>query len=720
MLAVHVPRYALAVFALALAVRLGFVVVVDQPLLYTHQYTYFTNALRIVEHPDPVRYVLFDDEWRTWNGHWTIAPLYYLFLAAVFALLGPHLVWVQLAQCILGALSAVLAAALGRTLAGRVGTLAGLAYAVFWPAVERPSWTLTENLHIPLFLAALLALTREVTSKAPGWALAAGTLLGLAALTRSVTTVFIGAVAAALLWQDGRQAWRRVLPLLAGACAVILPWTARNVLLVREPVLIETTAFENFWHANHFVDAERRQRQDRIIQSQATSAGKRATALHFGLRGIRRDPQLVLEKVRRNFWHLLRPEGLHYLLRAERSFPAWRHATSVVLEDLLLLAGLVLFVVFLFAGPARHGPPAAVWWIVTGWTAYYLFMLLVVFHVEVRYRSPLVPLLFVGAAGGLALLRREEPVPGRRVLAGALAGAALVTFVVWPYVPLAGRAAASWAATRTAVAAARAGDRERALQEAAVAAALHPGSARPWLDVGRAFAHAGRKPDAVASYVAGLDSITQVNLRAYVALPRLLDRAGRPDEAAAALRLLHRLSWDVDPWLVLENAWSELPAPATNQIRVGADDYGAVRGFLHPRGLDPSLHRHRREWNRYDGDEQPPPGHHRWSRRLAWIRLRPLQQAPSYEVDVVVGTPFPSPLSSARVLVEANGAKAELEVTRELRTYRLHVPARPDGHLRIRLQAPTWNRAGEPADQGVRVDAVRVSPALVPAVARSG
>ena len=81
----------LAVLALALAARLLFVFGADEPLLYSHQYTYFTNALRIAEHPHALAYVLRSDEWRTWDQHWTIAPLYHLFAAGIFRLFGPHL-----------------------------------------------------------------------------------------------------------------------------------------------------------------------------------------------------------------------------------------------------------------------------------------------------------------------------------------------------------------------------------------------------------------------------------------------------------------------------------------------------------------------------------------------------------------------------------------------------------------------------------------------------
>ena len=64
-----------AVFAAACALRLGFLLAVDEPLLYTHQYNYFNGGLKIAEHPDPWTYVLASDEWHTWGDGWTMAPL---------------------------------------------------------------------------------------------------------------------------------------------------------------------------------------------------------------------------------------------------------------------------------------------------------------------------------------------------------------------------------------------------------------------------------------------------------------------------------------------------------------------------------------------------------------------------------------------------------------------------------------------------------------------
>ena len=149
------PGWAVTVFACALGARLLFLFAADQPLLYTHQYGYFHNALRIATNPQPLDYILRDEEWRTWDRNWTIAPLYYVFAAAVLKLFALHLTALQVVQCLLDSGVAVLVAAMGRRVAGPWGAAAGIAYAFYAPAIEMPSWVLTENLHTPLFVLGL-------------------------------------------------------------------------------------------------------------------------------------------------------------------------------------------------------------------------------------------------------------------------------------------------------------------------------------------------------------------------------------------------------------------------------------------------------------------------------------------------------------------------------------------------------------------------------------
>jgi hypothetical protein len=263
---------------------------------------------------------------------------------------------------------------------------------------------------------------------------------------------------------------------------------------------------------------------------------------------------------------------------------------------------------------------------------------------------------------------------------------------------------------RAQVAAAR-GDVEEAFRAAGVAAERNRWSARPWFDLGKALAWAGRPAEAAQAYERAAARANFANWRPVLGLFAARRLTGPPEDAVLLRQRLDRMSWDMDPWLLLEGAWREVPPPRTDEVLLARGDYGAVRGFLHPRGLDPALSAHRREWNRYDiiGGPQPPPGPHRWSRARAWIRLVPTVPAPGYEVAIEMGAPFPSTLRAPEVEVRigrGNPRRVTLDDTVRVHLFRgAPEPGRP---LVVALETPTWSRFGEPADQGIRVDRLSV------------
>jgi tetratricopeptide (TPR) repeat protein len=540
--------------------------------------------------------------------------------------------------------------------------------------VELPSRTLTENLHTPLLLAGFALLARSRPA-------AGGFLIGLSALARAVSAAFLP-LAALWRWRAaGPKAGRiEAAAILVAGAAAILPWTVRNAVVIGDPVLIETVGIWNVWTDNAFVDAHVYDVQALRIHRQPTPEARRDLALAFARRGLRESPGAFVRKVWDNLEHFFRPEGLHQLLTVEQPRPAWRHAASLVLDDAVLVAAVLLFVVFVVAG--RPTPAAA---LVFLWMAYYLFMLVVVFHNEIRYRSAFVPLLLAGAAGGASVLieRRTR----RRPLVPALStGLVLAVLMIGPFVAPASRSlAASWT-LRPAHAAIDRGDLAAASTAAFAAAGKDTESARPWLTYGRWLAHAGRIAEAIDAYErAGLRRPDHWTPR--LVLPRLLREAGRQQDADERLREANQFSWNVDPWLALEVAWRELPPPRTDVILLGKDDYGAVRGFLHPRN------------------------DHRWTTRHAYLRLIPTA-APSYDVTLAMGSPDPSPNATPTVNVRAsNSSGVAFTLSREVQPYTFRAAAPLHGPLIVTIEAPTWNLSDQPPEQGVRVDRMTVVPA---------
>jgi hypothetical protein len=342
-----------------------------------------------------------------------------------------------------------------------------------------------------------------------------------------------------------------------------------------------------------------------------------------------------------------------------------------------------LFTVFLIAG--RPSPARG---LIAAWTAYYLLMVVVLFHNEIRYRSTLLPFALAGAAGGWVVLARREGSPRRVRLALAL-GAGLALLVVAPYVVPAGRALRSLPALSAMRRAVEKGDTASAARHLEEAARADPRSARPWLWYGSALAGRGDAFGAMAAYETARERKSHVWVP-IVVRPALEAAAGRTAEVAPAVEEANAFSWNVDPWLALEVAWRELPAPVTDEVRLGAGDYGAARGFSNAlRGR-------------------------RWTRHRAWLRVRPTAAAPAYDVTLWMGSPEPSPLAAPVVRVTASGGE-ESRFTLSRTVAPFHVRATPDanGVLTVRLDAPTWNRRPEPAEQGILVERMGVSPAGV-------
>jgi hypothetical protein len=297
---------------------------------------------------------------------------------------------------------------------------------------------------------------------------------------------------------------------------------------------------------------------------------------------------------------------------------------------------------------------------------------------------------------------------------GLALGLAIVVDMLRPYAVDAVREAAARVPMRRARRALLAGDTDAATRMTETAAARAPLSPRPWFDLGKALDVRGDMVGAVAAYRSGEPRAYPTDWRGLIGLARLLPLIEPGEDAAAKVARLDTLSWDTDPWLVLEVAWRELPPPQADEVLLARNDYGAVRGFFHPRGLAPDPGARRQEWAQYgrDGGPVPPPGPHRWTRRHAWVRLRPTVAAPVYDVTIDMGSPFPSPHTAPAVTVTGNDGLAHVLVLEPtVRSYTMRIAVRPHEPLVLRIDSPVWSRLGEPADQGVRVDRVSVRPA---------
>src|SRR5688500_8966156 len=112
-----------------------------------------------------------------------------------------------------------------------------------------------------------------------------------------------------------------------------------------------------------------------MIAGQPTLAVQRAQAMWFGWRGMLRNPGAFTEKAWRNLQHIVRLDGLRLLLGIEEPHARWRHAALILLDDTVMLATVPLFLVFVAGG--TRSPTRS---LILLWSAYYLLMVVVVFH----------------------------------------------------------------------------------------------------------------------------------------------------------------------------------------------------------------------------------------------------------------------------------------------------------------------------------------------------
>jgi tetratricopeptide (TPR) repeat protein len=664
------------VFLLALALRLAHVCFVDKPIGQRH--IYLTSALWITEHPRPADFVLRHDDWRDWPGGWTLAPLYPLFLAGLFSAFGTDVRVFQVAQALMDSGAAVAVAALGRSVAPRRGVWAGVAYALYWPSAFLCTRPLTENLHTFLLTPALLLLVGATARAGLGSAAGGGALLGLSALARAVSAAFIPVAALLPVGAHGWARGRRCgLAILAAGVAVILPWTARNVLLRGDRTLIEDVSAFNLWNDNPYVDAETLAAQKRSLAEAKAPGERRARALSFAVANIASSPLALLAKAWDNARHLVRPDGLHQWLVAEDPEAWWWHAGSVLLGDAMVVGGLALFSCGAL-GVARTAPGS----VLVAWAAYYVLLLLVPYHSEIRYRSAVVPaFLALAAAGAEALEARPR---GRLTRLAAAFGIACALSALSPYAaPLLRALRARWV-LRAAHVALDAGDLAASRAAAHRAGAIDPGAASPWLTWGSWLSRRGFPAEAVAAYEEALRR-RPGHPAAVLALPALLREAGyakRAERALAEARVLETTIPDA-----LEVAWRELPPPRADRIEMGATDLGAIRGF------------HVLE----DGA--------RWTRPRAWLRLVPPSAGGTWDVTLAMGAPAPAPLPRPVVTIRAAGNDPiRLALGPEVQDHTVTLRRAGEGPLLVEVLAPAWSRSGGIVDRGVLVKSLEMRP----------
>lgn len=388
-------------------------------------------------------------------------PLQGLFMAAVYAVAGPHILAVQLVQLILLALSGVLLQRCCLALTGDAGAAdwAGIALAVNPLTIAFATWLWPEIVHLflCLLLAWLLVRRRRVAGAGGATALAglAGATLGLCLLAKSLLAGFWPLLLPAL-WQRG-AARRSLAALVAFALGAVLatgPVLHRSWQETGRATIADSSWFNLWvglgdrWRSDYLYDRTG-ERMAEYLASADDAAGRARFARDQAL-GILREQGLAATAARQAGRQYFRLFDARTTLSAQLPGPACRgHIGLYSLRTPWLVAAidhlargwhlalLMLAAVGLVAWRDWRRPWS---WLLLAFIGYQL-ALFGGLHVKTRFLVPMLPVLCLFAGHALARLRRRDPgsraggllgelLPGWRAPVAALAMLALAALAL--------------------------------------------------------------------------------------------------------------------------------------------------------------------------------------------------------------------------------------------------------------------------------------------------
>jgi len=389
-------RWTIALFCLALIVRFGFTFsVAHSPL---------KGVLGV--RGDALRYqglslgLARENIYITsWGYRAYRPPAFPFFLAAIFRLWGgANIELIRIVQFLLGGFSVVFFYLAAKKLFGlKVSVLAGILIA-FWPGlIYYSTQLLSETLFI--FLLSLFLYSFYCLQPPKPWYLFAlsGISLGLAALCRPIMASFALFLLFITVWPIRIFAFgKKYYIFYLFFLLTLVPWTARNYLVLDEFVLISTNGGINFLFGNNELNQEGGglfEKGPRYRPKESEVAEERA-AWKAGLDWIKNNPykfgRRFLLKIGR-FWT---PRPDYFSQRG--SFGPYKK----VVQNLLVVIHLPLFVFFIIGiiclFTRKVDKRAHLLWLIP----FYFSIFHSFFFVLYRFRLPVEPLIIIVAAYG--------------------------------------------------------------------------------------------------------------------------------------------------------------------------------------------------------------------------------------------------------------------------------------------------------------------------------
>lgn len=181
-------------------------------------------------------------------------PGYPLLLAAIQTVAGPGIMPALVVQCLLDVITLLLLAGLAARLFGPMtGTLTALLIALYLPMPVLACRIMSEAPYITVLAGSIVCWVNALERKSMRWFAATGALVGLASLIRPAGLATLVVLIPVMWLQMGRS--RRGLTggvvALAVGLAVMVPWVARNWVVLGEPALVSTDTGAASWDGAH-------------------------------------------------------------------------------------------------------------------------------------------------------------------------------------------------------------------------------------------------------------------------------------------------------------------------------------------------------------------------------------------------------------------------------------------------------------------------------------
>jgi 4-amino-4-deoxy-L-arabinose transferase-like glycosyltransferase len=335
------------------------------------------------------------------------APGYPLLLAAIGAgstTASSSPARVKVAQSIIGGIFVWLVGVWAfRSGGAKAGAVAGGIAAVYPPLVWMPAYVLSETFYAAVALAAALVLqigvdkSRSSSNSRMGGSLvlAAGALTGAAILIRPAMLFFLPLAA---IWLISARRAILAFALIAGAIAVISPWTLRNARVHSRFILVASEGGITFWTGNHPLakgegdlaanpDLKRAELDFRGAHPGLNSEQLEPLYYRAALQWIRENPGAWSWLLLRKLYYVVVPSGPSYAVHS------LRYRVASILSYLLLLPLAAVGMRRLGRGARR---PTALFLLAAS-----AVLVCLVFFPQERFRIPVIDPMLIICVGGL-------------------------------------------------------------------------------------------------------------------------------------------------------------------------------------------------------------------------------------------------------------------------------------------------------------------------------